>query len=181
MKRFLLALLFITAIVSGPAFADGYVAPGSFQVLGGVGFASRVGFYAGAEMGIMPLNFSDLLKFNLAGRVIGSLNMYSTSDTWGTFSYVNIGVGAYGVMHWNLKNLKTGIDFVNHLDSFIGLGLGVVINSTSHSAYSSLNTTTAGAAFAYTSGLTYYVMDNLGISLDYNGLTGSSLGVTYKF
>lgn len=161
---------------------------GDIVLNGTIGFGSLTNY----SIGLPPIAIS--------GEYCIVDNLFDANSAIGVGAYV--GVGRYKHVHWNdydvkIKDLYTrwvfgarGLfhyNFVDNLDTYAGLMLGVYSNSEKKTYTDNTNTVKTNkytsAAFAYSLfiGARYYFTPNFGVVAEAGyGLTFFSLGVTYK-
>lgn len=121
MKRLLLILIAGTALVgTASAVENTYYKLGTVTAQAGVGLAwggVTGSLNGGVDVGVwqLPLAREFPLDIGLAGRVGLSLEP-------------SVGAGAYATAHYSWKAAHTDIDWLNHFETYLGLGLAFVPN-----------------------------------------------------
>ncbi|MEI8095383.1 MAG: hypothetical protein WCG80_14325 [Spirochaetales bacterium] len=164
MKKIALVCIALLGLLAAPAFAAEWGAPKVLNAeLGAdLGFG-WIGGSAGAELGLFQWNLGPQFKLNFGVKGAAGVDLDFLS------AGIRLGVGAYGVLHYPIKQLNTGIDFLNKLDYWLGLGVGLHILSTFYPTP------------AYTSGVSYDLNSNLAVYAGYNEFGGSSFGIKTTF
>lgn len=144
-------------LVPAMADSDTYSKPGTLTAQAGVGLAwaylGGVGLQAGADYGIAQVPFAPKLAmdFGASARV--------GFGTWGGLS-----AAVFGTAHYSWKELGLGIDWVNRLESYLGIGLAIL----------------PGLGLDAYSGTAYHLDKNLAIFVE-GGYYSSVVGVSYRF
>lgn len=122
MKKLFLVLLTVAAVGLVPAAADQntFSKPGSLSAQVGIG--SSWGYYfgglnveGGVDVGLAQVPFAP--KFPVDFGVAGRVGM----STWGGLS-----AGAFGTASYSWKALGLGIQWVDALESYLGLGVRIL-------------------------------------------------------
>lgn len=181
-------LLVAMALIASLAFAqkskgltlDSLTPPGTFMADVGVGWG---GLSGGAELMFAQVKIADLipLTFGAAARAFVDPGIFYTY-----YSSLSIGVGGFATAHIGFKDFKlpSGLYWLNNVDSYIGLGLGLAMG-TANSAYSTY-TAKPGFGISTFEGATYYLNDKIGLTAEYGyigsmGFSDTVLGYTYSF
>lgn len=118
MKRFLLILAAGAVLTASASAADTYSNPGSVTAqLGlGLGWGGVIGVLdGGVDVGLvqLPLAPEFPLDVGIAGRA--GLSFAPSLD-----------VGVYGTLHYSWKALHTNLDWLNHMETYLGIGLAIL-------------------------------------------------------
>jgi hypothetical protein len=118
MKRFLLILATGVVLTASASAADTYSSPGSVTAqLGlGLGWGGVTGELAGGvDVGLfqLPLAPEFPLDVGVAGRA-------------GLSFAPELDAGAYGTLHYSWKAAHTGLEWLNHMETYIGVGLAIL-------------------------------------------------------
>ena len=160
MKRLILVMLTLAAFGALPAMAaDTYSKPGTLTAQAGLGLYWGLfgGFdlQGGVDYGITQFDFAPVFPLDVgaSGRV-------------GFGSWGGLAGGVYGTAHYSWKSLGTSFDWLNRLESYIGIGVEV-LPSLGLSSYS---------------GSAYHFDNHLAAFLEYDAIGGGTvLGASYKF
>jgi hypothetical protein len=117
-KKLFLVLLTAAAVGLVPAMADQdtYLKPGTVSAQVGIGaywgYFGGVNLEGGADLGLVQVPFAPKIPidFGVAGRV-------------GFGTWLGLSAGAFGTAHYSWKALGTGLDWLNRIESYIGLGV----------------------------------------------------------
>ena len=156
MKRFLLTLA-AAAVLTGVACAeDTYSRPGSVAAqLGlGLGWGGVTGVLdGGVDVGLvqLPLAPEFPLDVGVSGRA-------------GLSFAPSLGVGAYGTLHYSWKALHTNLEWLNHMETYLGVGLAILPH-IGLDAYG---------------GLSYHFNDHWALFVESSSYNGS-IGGSYRF
>ena len=164
MKKLFLVLITIAAIGLVPAVADQntYFKPGTLVAQAGLGYGWGLGIEGGADLSLAQWVPVEVVPLDLG---IGARAGFNT----GFLSYgAGLGIAAFGTVHYSWKALKTGIAWVDKLETYTGLGLQFQSNYTYPLWIGSVG------------GTAYHVDDRLAIELGYYSFLGATIGVTYK-
>jgi len=202
-KKLFLVLMASLALGATPLMADkvvdSFAKPGDFSAQAGLGllfYGYGVGFSVspGVEYGLAQVKLSEQfpINFGVAARGFYTSYEYSyfSSYTWG---YTYFGLGGYGTAHYSLKNLHLGSDFFNHVDYYLGLGVGFTA-ATPTGTYAKYYKDQTGSDFTTGfaggiglvgySGVSYYLNDHWAIFVEYTNFAyigATQLGALYKF
>jgi hypothetical protein len=178
MKRLalLIAVVLLALAIPGAVFAqskwDGIVHKGDFAAQIGVGFGWGFTVAPGVEWAFADVKAGPIpLAFGLAGK--GMINFYPEYFT----AY---GVGALATVHCGLKGLDIPA-FLQNLDFYIGLGLGISFFNYVSTFYDYGN---VQFGFATADGMAYYFNDKWAVYVEgtywgYSG--GGAIGIRYTF
>ena len=165
MKKLVLSLMTAFVVAAGPAMAaDTYFKPGSLVAQVGVGYGWGLGVEGGADLSLGQWVIAPVLPLDYG---VGARVGFRTG-----FLTYGAGVGAEGhfAVHYSWKALGTGMDFVNRLESYTGIGVQLVPADTIPVYLSELG------------GTSYHLDNNLAIEIGYYSITGGgTLGLTYRF
>ena len=157
MKRVLLTLAALAVFAGAASAAENtYLNPGSVSAqLGlGLGWGGLNGsVQGGVDVGIvqLPLGSQFPLDIGIAGRA-------------GVSFAPAISAGAYGTLHYSWKALRTKLDWLNHMETYLGIGLGI-LPSLGLDAYG---------------GLSYHFNNGWALFVESNRYVGV-LGLSYRF
>jgi hypothetical protein len=117
-KRLLLILTAFAAVAGTAAAEDTYLKPGSVtaQLGAGLGWGGLVGsLVGGVDVGLvqLPLGSEFPLDVGIAGRA-------------GLSFAPAAGLGAYGTLHYSWKALKSNLEWLSHMETYLGIGLEVL-------------------------------------------------------
>jgi opacity protein-like surface antigen len=117
-KRILLILAAAAVFTGTVAAEDTYSKPGSVsaQVGLGLGWGGVTGAVTGGiDVGLVqiPLGSQFPLDIGIAGRADLSFAP-------------SLGVGAYGTLHYSWKALRTNLEWLNHMETYLGIGLAIL-------------------------------------------------------
>lgn len=156
MKRFVLTLAAMAALAGTAAAEDTYLSPGSVTAqLGlGLGWGGLSGsLQGGVDVGLLqlPLGKQFPLDVGIAGRA-------------GLGFPVAFSAGAYGTLHYSWKALRTNLDWLNHVETYLGIGLAII----------------PGLGLDAFGGLSYHFNNGWAAYIESNRYVGS-IGVSYRF
>ena len=164
MKKLFLVMITAVAIGLVPALAEQntYFKSGSLLAQVGVGYGYGAGLEGGVDLSLGQWELAPVfpLDFGVGARV----GFNTGIQTYGA----GIGAEAYGTVRYSWKALKTGIDFVDHLETFSGFGLQFQSNAVLPLWVGSMG------------GTSYHLDDKLAIELGYYSIVGATIGATYK-
>jgi len=177
MKKFalLLAVLVLVLAIPGAAFAwDGQVHKGDLAAFLGLGVGWGFSLDPGVEWAFLEWKAGDKVPFTfgLAGK--GAINF--RPNYWTSF-----GIGALATAHLGLKGLDIP-DFLQHLDIYIGAGVGLRFFSYDSASHVDYGDSVLG--FATSNGVAYYINDKWAGYLEFNWWShsgGATLGARYTF
>lgn len=161
MKKLFLGMIILAAVGLVPAMAEQntYFKPGSLVAQAGVGYGWGAGVEGGVDLSLGQFELAPVFPLDWGVAARGAVAFGSE---------VSIGVGGYGVLHYSLKALKTGNQFVDRIETSFGLGVDFLLRSN------------GGLGIGYIDTWSYHVDDKLAVELGYYSLAGATLGVTYK-
>ncbi len=185
MRKKILVVMLIVGMFMIPALSfagsddvnwDSYLRPGNFIMQAGVGWGwgwnawySGFGVYGGAEMIMAEYKIADIIPLEFGAAAKGAV-------TFGVFG-MGINAGALATAHLSFKGLNLPFDYLDNLDVYIGLGLGMTLDMSSYA------TVPFQLGLASSSGASYFLNDNLAIYLEetyFANFWASSLGVLLK-
>jgi hypothetical protein len=177
-----LAVLFAVTIlilaIPAAAFAqknwDGLVHKGDFAAYVGVGLGYGFSVVPGVEWAFADVKFGDKVPvaFGVAGKGIINFN---------PGSWTSYGLGALATGHLGLKGLDIP-EFFQHLDFYIGLGLGLSWFTWDSAFTPAFDNPHFG--FATADGVAYYFNDKWAVYLEFNYMgyvAGAVIGGRYTF
>jgi hypothetical protein len=148
---------FVLLGVASPAFTIEWAAPQALSAEAGVDLAGwGIGVGGGLELGLLRWELAPQVKLNVSAKVLSFAGVSLALSP-------SFGLGAYGVIHYGLKQLNSGNDFINRLDYFIGLGVSTVFPFVSGNA-----------------GISCDLGDELAIIVQNEGFTGGMVGLKLK-
>jgi len=184
MKKAILAVL-ILALLAGGAFAqkklEPLMAPGDFAVNASVGYGffwGAIDVVGGAELVLGQFTIADFLPLTYGAAARASYYSYgSASYRWSYF-----GAGALGTLHLGLRDLDLpdGLEFLENVDSYIGLGLGYY-GYSDNDAYADYGSSRIGLVSM--GGVSYFLTPNFALNFEggYYGYGGGGLiGILFK-
>jgi len=191
MKRSFIVLLALLAAASlafaadkpatgAPATSDQTLfVPGNLTVQAdlGSGFFFGIDISGGAEYGLGSFKIAEKipLTYGAAARVgFGSWSLY------GSYTETDFAVEGLGTLHVSWKDILPELQWLQKVESYAGLGLGVNFHGETDTHYNSVK-----LAFATIEGNNWYITPKLALNLEegYFGYGYSSyarFGVTYK-
>ncbi len=175
---------------------DSYLKPGNMVVSGGVGYGyswtwsvgdlltlgytysgfSGFGLYGGVEVILGQFKIANVvpLQFGVAGRA-------SFTITYGS----GLAGGGVGTLHLSFKGLNLPFDYLNNLDAYLGIGLGMTMGISAplglYSEY--LRPAPFSLGFGSIVGSSYFFNDNVAIFVEeqyFATFWGSTIGVLVK-
>ena len=159
MKRWmlLLALAFALGTVSAMADANTYSKPGSIAIQAGVGLAwghfGGVNLQGGLDVGMAQFKLAPEAPFDVGLAVRAG---YSSWDS--------LILGGYGTLHYSWKSLGSSLGWLNHLETYAGLGIDAL----------------PGLAMDFYLGTDYHFTRAFALFLE-GGVHGSVLGASFRF
>jgi hypothetical protein len=176
-KRLVALVLALALVIPFAAVADDtYYQPGNLVPSIGVGLGGGWGLtvsaYPGLELMVAKVKIADVIPLDFGVAVKGLIGF----STYFSYSYVHLGVGAFGTMHWGLRGMNWDLDFLDPVDVWWGIGLAA-------SAHIPADTWTYGwLDFATVGGINYFLNDRLALMVagSYWGYSGGYVGILYK-
>jgi hypothetical protein len=174
-----LAVAALVLAIPGAAYAqksgwDGLVHQGDFAAFLGLGLGRGFTVAPGVEYAFVEWKAGHKvpLSFGAAGK--GEINFWP--GTWTSF-----GIAAVATAHLGLKGLDIP-DFLQHLDIYIGPGIG--LRFFSYDAGTTVDYGDVRPGFAWTNGVAYYFNDKWAGYLEFSWWSrsgGAILGARYTF
>ncbi len=196
MKRiitlFIVIFIFTTTVYSGEkdSWWGSYYMPGNFAVKGAIGLetssdsTNSFSFYPEAELIILKPSMWGFSPVDLGVAVRGHIGLGFSDTTLD--SNLSAGIGVLGTFHFGFKGV--GSYFTDFEDSPTGFfsqlsrfdyffGMGPVFDFISYNDGSDM------IGLGVTSGVNYFVNENLAVTLEgnwWNGFAGGGIGLVYK-
>lgn len=186
MKRFLVVVLCLFVLIGFVSAKDlePLMAPGDLAVTGGLGYGffwGAIDVSGGAEymLGKFMLGDTLPLTYGAAAKAF----YYSYSGSFGSdYKDVSLGAGAFGTLHFGLKDidLPENLGFLANVDTYIGLGLGFYSYT-----WGWTGSTTSDFRFGLrgTAGVNYFITPKIAITTEggyYGYYSGGLIGVLVK-
>ena len=151
---FLAVLAVVIGAVPAMAWNDTYFKPGTLTAQAGAGlyWGGFVEVEGGVDYAFEQADLSPEfpLDFGLAGRA--------------AFSNYGFGVGVFATAHYSWKSLRTKLDWLNHMETYLGLGIDLL----------------PGVSLDAFGGVSYHLNEKWAIYVE-GGFHDSVLGAQYRF
>lgn len=158
------------------------MAPGDLAVTAGIGYGffwGAIDVSGGVELMLGQFMLGD--TFPLSYGVAAKAAYYRYNYSWGNDYYTYMGAGAFGTLHFGLKDidLPDGLGFLANTDWYVGLGAGFYLYNASW--YSSDDGFRIGLRSV--GGVSYFFSPNFAVNFEggyYGGWGGGLIGLLFK-
>jgi len=178
MRKRLVGLVLVIALAAPFAAVakETYYQPGNVVPSIGVGAGFGWGLTLSAYPGVEVM----LLKFKIANTVpidigVAAKGLFGFSTYFG-YSFVHLGVGGFGVIHWGPRGMDWDVKWLDNFDFWWGIGIAVTGHiPAAYWTYGLVN-------FATTAGVNYFLNDRFALTFagSYWGYGGGYVGILYK-
>ncbi len=187
MKR-ISVLCVALCLCAGLAFAqdaklEPLMAPGDLAVTAGIGYGffwGAIDVSGGVELMLGQFMLGDTFPLSYGVAAKAAYFSYRYNSDW---HYTYLGAGAFGTLHFGLKDvaLPDGLGFLANTDWYVGLGAGFYSYSEDYYGY----TGDSGFRIGLRSvgGVSYFFSPNFAINFEggyYGGWSGGLIGLLFK-